>query len=479
MQSVRRKLAIKTRQTFDLVVMTACFFLATYESYRDICPLSFTECLSLRVKVINFVGFALFVLLWHSLFALFGLYQSKRLSGARREIVDVVKATTAGSVILFGLGWLLRVSLITPHFIAIFWAASAVVTVTSNLAVRYFQKALRLRCHNLRHLLIVGTNQRAVNYAKKVESRPELGCIIVGFVENGWSDNRAFRLSGYSIVTDFEKFPEFIRTQVVDEVMVCLPMKSHYKKSSEIVKICAEQGVLVRFLSDFFNLDVATSRAETLDDDSVITICAGAMRGWPLLAKRGIDVLLSLIILLLAAPCLIPIALVIKLTSPGPVLFIQERVGLNKRKFRLYKFRTMVPDAEKMQKDFEQLNQVSGPVFKIKNDPRITRTGKYLRNASIDELPQLFNVLKGDMSLVGPRPLPVRDYDGFDEDWQRRRFSVRPGITCLWQINGRNSIPFEKWMELDMEYIDRWSLWLDLLILLKTVPAVVRGSGAS
>ncbi len=368
--------------------------------------------------------------------------------------------------------------MITPKFIAIFWAASTVVTVASRLAVRSLLKALRLRGRNLRQLLIVGTNQRAVEYAKKIESRPELGYIIVGFVENGWSGNEAFRGSGYSVVTDFIKFPEFIRTHVIDEVMICLPMKSQYKRSSEIVKICEEQGIIVRFLSDFFNLELARSRSDTLAGDSVITISTGAMRGWPLLVKRGMDVLFSAALLLLFLPLLAITALFIKLTSPGPVFFIQERVGLNKRKFRLYKFRTMVPGAEKMQKDLERLNEALGPVFKISDDPRITWIGKYLRKTSVDELPQLINVLKGDMSLVGPRPLPVRDYEGFDEDWQRRRFSVRPGITCLWQIEGRSSIPFEKWMELDMEYIDSWSLWLDFKIIAKTIHTVLMGNGA-
>jgi lipopolysaccharide/colanic/teichoic acid biosynthesis glycosyltransferase len=167
------------------------------------------------------------------------------------------------------------------------------------------------------------------------------------------------------------------------------------------------------------------------------------------------------------------------LTSAGPVFFVQERVGINKRRFKVLKFRTMVVDAERRQQTLETLNEATGPVFKIRNDPRITPLGKFLRKTSIDELPQLCNVLNGDMSLVGPRPLPVRDYNGFSQDWHRRRFSVRPGITCLWQVNGRSRLPFEKWMELDMEYIDRWSLWLDLKILVKTVPAVLKGSGAA
>jgi len=169
----------------------------------------------------------------------------------------------------------------------------------------------------------------------------------------------------------------------------------------------------------------------------------------------------------------------VRLTSPGPVFFRQIRVGLNKRQFNIYKFRTMVANAEQLQDQLLGMNEMSGPVFKIKKDPRVTPLGRFLRKTSIDELPQLFNVLMGDMSLVGPRAMSLRDYQLFDQDWQRRRFSVKPGITCLWQIHGRNSVPFEKWMELDMQYIDKWSLWLDFKILAQTVPVVLRGTGAA
>ena len=181
------------------------------------------------------------------------------------------------------------------------------------------------------------------------------------------------------------------------------------------------------------------------------------------------------------SPLFLLVAVLIKLTSPGgPVFFVQDRIGLRKRKIRVIKFRTMVPGAEQGITALERFNEASGPVFKIKNDPRVTFLGRFLRKTSIDELPQLFNVLRGDMSLVGPRPLPLRDYAGFSQDWHRRRFSVKPGITCLWQIYGRGSLslPFEKWMQMDMDYIDHWSLWLDFKILAQTLPAVIHGKGA-
>jgi lipopolysaccharide/colanic/teichoic acid biosynthesis glycosyltransferase len=177
-------------------------------------------------------------------------------------------------------------------------------------------------------------------------------------------------------------------------------------------------------------------------------------------------------------PLFLAIAAVIKLNGSGPVFFTQSRVGQSKRPFKMYKFRTMVNNAEERLSDLEHMNEISGPVFKLKNDPRVTPVGKLLRKSSLDELPQLINVLRGEMSLVGPRPLPLRDYEGFSQDWQRRRFSIRPGLTCLWQIAGRSSIPFETWMQLDLQYIDRWSFWLDLQILMRTIPAVLRRVGA-
>jgi len=268
------------------------------------------------------------------------------------------------------------------------------------------------------------------------------------------------------------------REHVVDEVVISLPLKSQYKTASRIAALSEEQGIVVRYLPDIFDLKSSHMKTVSLEGLSLVSNYTGAMEGWQVEMKRLLDILISGIALIIFLPFFLITATAIKLTSSGPVFFVQERIGLNKRRFRVYKFRTMVPDAEKKQTELESLNEVSGPVFKIKKDPRITSVGRILRKLSIDELPQLFNVLKGDMSLVGPRPLPVRDYNGFSEDWHRRRFSVRPGITCLWQVNGRSDTAFEKWMELDMEYIDHWSLALDLRIVLKTIPAILKGAGA-
>ena len=369
--------------------------------------------------------------------------------------------------------------MVTPLFLLFFWTTSVLGGAASRVVLRGMLGGIRRRGRNLREMVVVGTNARALRFARRIESRPELGYRIAGFVDVPWRGLGMFQQTGYRLVSDFSSFPRFLREQVVDEVVIALPMESSYGQAARIAGLCEEQGIIVRMLSDLFNLRLAHSRAEEFEGVPVTTLATGSPDGWPHFCKRALDIVVSLAAMVAFSPVFLLASIVVKLTSKGPALFCQERVGLDKRRFCLYKFRTMVANAPERQWEVERLNEAVGPVFKIKDDPRLTRAGRFLRKTSIDELPQLFNVLKGDMSLVGPRPLPVRDYQGFHQDWQRRRFSVRPGITCLWQVNGRSGIPFEKWMELDMEYIDQWSLGLDIKILAKTIPAVLKGSGAA
>jgi len=330
-------------------------------------------------------------------------------------------------------------------------------------------------------MLIIGSNRRAVEFARSLQSKPEFGYRILGFADNEWDGAENLRKQGWPLLCSLEDLPKFLRHNVVDEVVLAVPMRSFHDDASDIANLCVRQGIIVRTMSNLFNLDGPAAPAEVAGP-LLITHNSGIEEGWPTVIKRALDIAISLSLLVLVGPLLLVTAVLIKLTSPGPILFVQERIGFNKRTFQIYKFRTMVVNAELKLREIEHLNEVSGPVFKIKNDPRLTPIGKLLRKASIDELPQLINVLRGDMSLVGPRPLQLRDYALFTEageDWQRCRFSVRPGITCLWQINGRSSLPFHQWMELDLEYVRNWSLWLDLRILAKTIPAVLRGSGAA
>jgi len=266
--------------------------------------------------------------------------------------------------------------------------------------------------------------------------------------------------------------------QPVDEVFIALPRAKYNHLIETIVSVCEEQGIIVRVQTAPFALKVARWRPDELDGKPFVTIQSGPSNVWHLATKRLIDLFGSTVLLLGLLPVLLIVALLIKLDSTGPVFFTQDRVGLNRRRFRLFKFRTMSERAEELQPDLEHLNEAHGPVFKIRNDPRLTRLGRFLRQFSIDELPQLFNVLRGEMSLVGPRPLPLRDLKRINSQWHKRRFSMKPGVTCLWQINGRSDVSFDDWVVMDLEYIDKWSLGLDIKILLRTIPTVLKGSGA-
>lgn len=473
-----RSLLVKAAKLYDLVVMSCSFGLASVLVAQQTTS-GFADFFSMRVKVRNFILFAALLIIWHNVFVLFGLYDSRRLSAITREVFDVFKATTIGAGAVYLAALAFKLVMVTPVFLIDLWLISSAVMVVSRLLARYALFQARLHNRNLRTMLIVGTNPRAVLFAQSIETRPTRGYRVLGFADQDWEGLQEFRKGEYPLSSDFEKFPFFLRERAVDEVLIALPMRSMYLQASRIVDLCEEQGVTVRLLPDLFDLPFSQSKAGAPDEFPMITLCAHSAESWQHLAKRVFDCAVSLLAIFLFSPLFLLTALLVKLSSSGPVFFIQERVGLNKRRFRLYKFRTMVVDAESRLSEIESLNEAHGPVFKIKNDPRLTRLGRFLRKSSIDELPQLFNVLKGEMSLVGPRPLPVRDYQGFAQDWQRRRFSVRPGITCLWQVNGRSSIPFDKWMELDMQYIDQWSLRLDLKILVKTIPAVIKGVGAA
>jgi exopolysaccharide biosynthesis polyprenyl glycosylphosphotransferase len=476
MNNTRRQLLLSAFRVFDVGLMLLAFMAGTLATIQSR-SIDFTSFFSLRVKIQNFAIFFLFIIVWQSIFRLSGLYVSRRLSDRRSEVIDVIKATSLGTfVILIGAS-IFRITMVTPLFLVVFWLVSTGIAVSSRLLLRVSLAALRKRGRNLRDIVIVGTNRRALEFARGLVARPELGYRIIGFVDQDWHGGEGFRGTGHTLASDFCNFPRFLRNSVVDEVVMALPFRSMHEEASRIAALCEEQGVPVHVLSNVLNLQKAHSSAAEFEGSPVITHAA-SREGWQVVLKFMFDFTISLVLIALLLPLMLVVAILIKLTSPGPVFFIQRRVGLNKRRFNLYKFRTMVVDAEKRMGEIEHLNEASGPVFKIKKDPRITPIGLLLRKTSLDELPQFFNVLAGQMSLVGPRPLPVRDYEGFNEDWQRRRFSVKPGITCLWQVQGRSAISFEKWMELDLQYIDKWSLWLDFQILLQTIPAVLRGSGA-
>jgi exopolysaccharide biosynthesis polyprenyl glycosylphosphotransferase len=462
----------------DLAIVALSFALSTLLLVSQQHRLSLAQFLSMRTKVSDFGLFALTLLVGHIALRSSGLYRSMRLSLRSTEFASIFRGTS-----LCVAGWVVislafSVQMMTIPFLAAFWAVSSVLLCVSRQILRPILGYIRSRGRNLRYMLIVGTNQRAVEFARKVLEDPDRGYRILGFVDDEWPGLAEFRGSGFELVSNFDGLAEFLRVNVVDEIAIYLSIGRFFDYYSEVARLCEQHGVIMRFDADIFKLGSSRFRAEVFDDTHYLATYTGSGSSWPQTVKRLIDVVVASCSLVLLLPVLLIAAIAIKLSSPGPVFFMQERIGLNKRRFKIFKFRTMVPNAEKLMRELEAKNELEGPAFKMKNDPRITPIGRYLRKSSIDELPQLLNVLKGDMSLVGPRPLPVRDFEGFNEDWQRRRFSVRPGITCLWQVNGRSSLSFNEWMLLDLQYMDEWSLWLDLKILARTVPAVLKGAGA-
>jgi exopolysaccharide biosynthesis polyprenyl glycosylphosphotransferase len=267
--------------------------------------------------------------------------------------------------------------------------------------------------------------------------------------------------------------------QTSANAVVVSPRQAPFGLIEQAIQVCELEGVEVWLVANFFQTRIAQTSADELNGHPVLVFRTGPEASWHVFAKEVVDFVGAAILLLIASPVMIAAAISVKLGSPGPVFFRQQRAGLNGRPFTMLKFRTMVSNAEQLKQELAALNEMSGPVFKVTNDPRVTRGGKFLRKWSIDELPQLINVLQGEMSLVGPRPLPVDEVARFDDPAHRRRLSVKPGLTCLWQIGGRSNVrDFKEWVRLDLEYIDHWTFWLDLKILVLTVPAVFTGAGA-
>jgi exopolysaccharide biosynthesis polyprenyl glycosylphosphotransferase len=475
----RHKLTVSLLKLFDLGIVIFTLALTTLSIVKVEDGLSIVRFLSMRTRVVNILIVCLALLICHVVFQICGLYRSRRLTKRRIEILDVVRTTTIITACLVALASIFSIKMITIPFLGIFWITSTLLLGLGRLAIRRLAGYLRIHGRDLRYMLILGTNPRAVEFARRMLAHPERGYRLLGFVDDDWRGIIGQMIPGFQVVSDFTGLAEYLRRNVVDEVAIYLPLGSFDKHSSNVVTLCEHHGITMHISPDVFGLKTTRWRAEEFDGDQYIATYTGASELWPRTAKRILDITGAIVALSLFSPILVMVVIAIRLTSPGSVFFLQERIGLNKRRFKIFKFRTMIPNAEKMMSQLEKQNEVTGPVFKMKNDPRITRIGKFLRRSSIDELPQLLNVLTGDMSLVGPRPLPVRDYEGFNEDWQRRRFSVKPGITCLWQVNGRSGISFNQWMLLDLQYMDEWSLWLDCKILAKTIPAVLRGSGAA
>lgn len=333
------------------------------------------------------------------------------------------------------------------------------------------------RNHEPHRVIILGSGRRASMAWREVRTAGRESVIFLGFVDDRSRDLMAPDIARRHLCKTSE-LPDYLLRNSVDQMIVATPLRTQYDMTQRAISVAENSGVRVVCLTDLFTLRHGRSLAERTN---LFTVLGGGDEQRRLAngIKRVIDVLGAVVGLTLCSPLFLMIAVVIKATSRGPVFFTQERYGFHRRRFRIWKFRSMVADAPLLMAQLEAHNEADGPIFKIRNDPRVTSVGRILRSLSLDELPQLWNVLRGEMSLVGPRPMSIRDVSLFSDPVLMRRFSVKPGITGLWQVSGRSSLPFDKWMSLDFRYIDEWSLGLDFSILARTVPVVLKRSGAA
>ena len=475
---LRHKILLHAFQALDQVILVSVFlgwYLLLPESGG---PRSFTELLRRDFDQQEIMGMALLALGWYVVFASTVHYQANRFTTLTSQTLELVKANTLAAVLLF----IVLVTFGRRGFsntqIVLFWVTSVVLGLATRVLLRLMLMRLRLSGKNNRHILFVGTNQKAVALAHSLAGRPELGYRIEGFLAEENSDREKQLVPpSWPILGTTVDVRKILEDGIIDEVMICLPLAENFLQIYDMIGLCKERGVVVRIRPEIFDVKaLSKSQVEHFEGEYIVTFFRENLLG-QLLVKRLIDVLVSGTLLILLSLPMLLVAILIKLDSSGPILFVQERIGMNKRRFKLLKFRSMVADAEAKRASLQTLNEMEGPVFKITNDPRITRVGKFIRRTSVDELPQLINVLKGEMSLVGPRPPLLSEVDQYE--WlNRKRISIMPGITCLWQISGRNDVSFQEWMKLDRQYIETWSLWLDLKILVKTVPVVLFGKGA-
>jgi exopolysaccharide biosynthesis polyprenyl glycosylphosphotransferase len=467
-----RRSLINWLKCLDLFVAGICFFVVAVTSIPALELVSLGQFLSLRFSVGNALLIVLMLGAWHMSLVTAGVYEGPLTHLGRHELLTVARSTAFGIVLWLIAGVTLSISFVTVDFLLKVWLAIVSIMIAARLLSRSILDSRRNQEQFRRNLLIVGLNPRALRIARELERGRDFACRIVGFVDDS-------SMEGFPLVSTLVELPDYLRKTAIDEVIVCLPIKSQFDRIVEIVNRCEEQGIMVRVVADILADSVSHSSIDQVGGNALVSLHPHAINGSGASVKRLIDLAGAGLLITFLIPVFAVAATVVTLSSSGPVFFRQDRLGLNKKIFKMIKFRTMVADASTRQSELEDLNEASGPVFKIGNDPRITRVGRFLRRTSIDELPQLINVLRGEMSLVGPRPLPVRDYEGFSEDWHRRRFSVRPGISGLWQVAGRSNLPFDQWMELDLKYINEWSLALDFKVLLRTLPAVVKGTGAT
>jgi len=455
--------------TLDLFVISYSFFFSY--SFRNALHSELGHLFPLSDYMPLFMATS-FLWLFFSYF--FNIYSDQYIKSRLLEIFQILKVSALAFISLSVMVFVFKLAFVSRLFLVFYVFSSTILVVISHLILRSVLRYYRLRGLNRRNIAIFGEDDTAVAMEGAIHLHSEWGLNFIGYIV----ENNSSGTEGLSPrIGTRDQLEKILREKVIDEIIF---ITTHEKLDDleDDLLICEELGISTKIVLNILPRRISKAEFEELGGFSMLSFSTTPKNVIDLTIKRIFDLVFSLTALLLLSPVFLVASVLIKTTSRGPVFFKQVRCGKNGRQFNLLKFRSMVEDAEKIQKGLEHLNEMDGPVFKIKRDPRITAVGRMLRKYSIDETPQFINVLMGDMSMVGPRPpLPVEVQKY--ERWQRRRLSIKPGITCYWQISGRNKIDFETWMRMDLQYIDNWSLAEDLRIILKTIPIVLTGKGAS
>jgi exopolysaccharide biosynthesis polyprenyl glycosylphosphotransferase len=412
-----------------------------------------------------------FAIIWTIVLTKLGAYTYQRFKSLRREVKLVAKASLIGTLILLAADFILRFEYIPRTYIGVFLIINFLSLAGEKIILFKIAKEIRKRGKNRKKILVVGSGVQAKNFIETVEKNLEWGLDIVGLVaENGSPFGE--ELYGKKIFGTNSEIEKILHQNRVDEVIICAS-GIEMGRVEEVLETCEREGVQIRINSDFFGRLAKNVTIDQVYGLPIISFTTIPDNEWSLYLKRLIDILVSGISLIVLSPFFLIIAILVKFTSEGPIFYEWNVVGFNKKPFHSWKFRTMVKDADAQKEMLMAQNEMKGPVFKIKDDPRITKVGKFLRQYSLDELPQLWSVFKGDMSLVGPRPVLNYEWEQFNE-WQRQKLSVKPGAVCLWHIRGQPR-DINEWVKLDLEYIENWSLWLDIKILFGAIWYIISG----
>jgi exopolysaccharide biosynthesis polyprenyl glycosylphosphotransferase len=463
----------KARVLFALsdVLIAALAFEAAYQT-RVLLHLERAFYLTVERKALVLAGA---LAAWVAIGLWLEVYEKLDIGNPRVILRDAARQCSYGVLCLIVFEYVFRLDL-SRFFLVLFSVYAWVLLLLFRLMAGRVVGVIRREFAAPHYVMVVGTGPRAVHLARGLEQSSEYGVRLRGFLSEGPVAPPEIHLRASYKVLPIADLQSILRQHVVDEVIFAVGSQS-LAELEEVFLMCDEEGVRTRVAVDFFPHVNSTVSLERFGETPLLTFSAAPYDEIRLLLKRLTDIAIAAAGLVVLAPFMAAIAILIRLTSPGPAIFRQVRCGLNGRLFLFFKFRSMVQNAEELKKDLEHLN-VRETAFKIPRDPRLTGIGRFLRKFSIDEWPQLWNVLRGDMSLVGPRPAVPGEVEHYKR-WQRRRLRMRPGLTCLWAISGRDNVDFETWMKLDMQYIDNWSLALDWKILLRTIPRVLTGRGAN